>query len=127
MTCPPSYKKVEDSNLVCKLNKFIYRLKQYSRAWHGKLSYYLIFYYFNVSNVHSLFFKRTCDFIIIVLVYVDDIIITSNSMIEIKRVKSQLNIFFDIMDSDELKYFLGIEVAHSSKGFFLSQRKYTLD
>jgi hypothetical protein len=26
-----------------------------------------------------------------------------------------------------LKYFLGIDIAHSSKRFFISQRKYTLD
>jgi Reverse transcriptase (RNA-dependent DNA polymerase) len=128
MACPPGYKKVEDSNIVCKLNKSIYRLKQSPRAWYGKLSSYLISCNFKVSNAdHSLFSKRTCDFTIIVLVYIDDIIITGNSMVEIKRVKSRLKEKFDIKDLGVLKYFLGIEAAYSPKGIFLSQRKYTLD
>jgi hypothetical protein len=32
----------------------------------------------------------------------------------------------DIKDLEFLKYFLGIKIAHSPKGFFISQRKYTL-
>lgn len=34
---------------------------------------------------------------------------------------------FEIKDSGSLKYFLGMEVARSRKGIFVSQRKYTLD
>ena len=34
---------------------------------------------------------------------------------------------FDIKDLGKLSYFLGIEIAHSSKGLFLSQRKYVID
>jgi hypothetical protein len=34
---------------------------------------------------------------------------------------------FDIKDLGTLLYFFGIEIAHSNKGLFLSQRKYVLD
>jgi Reverse transcriptase (RNA-dependent DNA polymerase) len=64
---------------------------------------------------------------IIVLVYVDNIIIAENNLEEINRVKIQLKDKFDIKYLGLLKYFLGIEVAHSPKRIFISQRKYTLD
>jgi Reverse transcriptase (RNA-dependent DNA polymerase) len=62
-----------------------------------------------------------------ILVYVDDIIITSDNLEEIKRVKVQLKENFNIKDLGLLKYFLGIEIARSPKGLFISQRKYALD
>lgn len=34
---------------------------------------------------------------------------------------------FEIKELGMLKYFLGIEVAHSRKGIFISQQKYVLD
>jgi Reverse transcriptase (RNA-dependent DNA polymerase) len=58
---------------------------------------------------------------------VDDIIITGNNPSEIDSIKNDLQRNFDIKDLGKLKYFLGIEVAHSSKGLFISQRKYVLD
>jgi Reverse transcriptase (RNA-dependent DNA polymerase) len=126
MTLPPGYKKEGNANTVCKLNKSIYGLKQSPRAWYGKLSSYLISC--DVSSAdHSLFSKIDNNCIIIILVYVDDIIITGNNLEEIKRVKEKLKQNFDIKDLGLLKYFLGIEIAHSPKGLFISQRKYTLD
>jgi Reverse transcriptase (RNA-dependent DNA polymerase) len=58
---------------------------------------------------------------------VDDIIITGNNLDEIRRVKTKLREVFDIKDLGPLKYFLGIEITHSPKGLFISQRKYILD
>ncbi|XP_073117068.1 uncharacterized protein [Elaeis guineensis] len=46
---------------------------------------------------------------------------------EIAHLKAQLAQAFEVKDLGHLRYFLGIEVARSSKGIFLSQRKYILD
>jgi Reverse transcriptase (RNA-dependent DNA polymerase) len=73
---------------VYKLNKSIYGLKQSFRTWYEKLSSYLISCDFKVSSAdHSLFLKGDENYVIIILVYVDDIIITGNSLEENKRVK----------------------------------------
>ncbi|GJS67380.1 ribonuclease H-like domain-containing protein, partial [Tanacetum coccineum] len=61
------------------------------------------------------------------LVYVDDIIITSNNVAEIEKFKVFLKSKFMIKDLGKLKYFLGIEVVDTEKGIFLNQRKYVLD
>ena len=61
------------------------------------------------------------------LVYVDDIIVTGNDFEEQKQLKENLYKAFEITDLGVLKYFLGIEVAYSKVGIFLSQRKYILD
>jgi Reverse transcriptase (RNA-dependent DNA polymerase) len=71
--------------------KEVYGLKQSPRAWYGKLSNYLISCDFKVSNVdHSLFFKIDKNYTIIILVYVDDIIVTGNNLEEIRKIKTQL-------------------------------------
>ncbi|XP_052117556.1 uncharacterized mitochondrial protein AtMg00810-like [Arachis duranensis] len=59
--------------------------------------------------------------------YVDDIVLTGNSISELAAIKSILHQHFQIKDLGPLKYFLGIEVAQSEKGICLSQRKYCLD
>lgn len=63
----------------------------------------------------------------ILIVYVDDIILTGDDVDEIKRLKIFLNSKFEIKELGSLKYFLGMEVARSKKGIVISQRKYILD
>ena len=45
----------------------------------------------------------------------------------IQNLKQHLITHFQIKDLGKLKYFLGIEIAQSSSGVVLSQRKYALD
>lgn len=128
MTLPPGHEQEINSNLVCRLKRSIYELKQFPRVWYEKLSFFLVSYNFNISNADgSLFTKYERENTVIVLVYVDDIVITGNNQEEIKKVKLQLKDKFDIKDLGLLKYFLVIEVVTSGKDLFILQRKYTLD
>jgi Reverse transcriptase (RNA-dependent DNA polymerase) len=91
MTLPLRHNKEDDATIVCKINKSIYELKQSPRTWYEKLSSYLIFYNFKVSNIdHSLFSKSGEHYIIIILVYVDDIIITGNNLEEMYSTRSTI-------------------------------------
>jgi Reverse transcriptase (RNA-dependent DNA polymerase) len=128
MTLPPCHKNTSDPSLVCKLRKTIYGLKQSPRVWYAKLNSFLLKNNFVKSTAdYSMFINHSGKSTTVILVYVDDIIIIGNDNDEIKKVKQLLKNEFDIKDLGTLSYFLRIEIAHSSKGLFLSQRKYVLD
>ncbi|XP_058181355.1 uncharacterized mitochondrial protein AtMg00810-like [Rhododendron vialii] len=50
-----------------------------------------------------------------------------NDVNEIHNLKSRLAQEFNIKDLGSMRYFLGMEVARSDRGIFISQRKYILD
>ncbi|CAM8956728.1 unnamed protein product [Rhodiola kirilowii] len=122
------YKKEKIAGKVCKLIKSLYGLKQASRQWFTKFSNSLIEFGFKSSlNDYSLFtLSQGSDFLIL-LVYVDDVIITGTLEVLINAVKQYIHEKFRIKDLGCLKYFLSLEVARSSDGIFLNQRKYTLE
>jgi hypothetical protein len=62
-----------------------------------------------------------------VLIYVDDLILSSNDVFAVQRFKNYLSHCFHMKDLGKLKFFLGIEVARNSDGIFFCQRKYALD
>jgi hypothetical protein len=126
MACPQGYGTQEGE--VCKLRKAIYGLKQSPRAWYQRLSGCLMEKGFTKSEAdHTLFTKKNQGGIVVVLIYVDDIIITGSDAEGISETKGILKTSFDIKDLGELKYFLGIEMTRETNGMFISQRKYVID
>jgi hypothetical protein len=124
----PEGVQVDKQNQVCKLLKSLYGLKQASRKWYEKLTSLLLSEGYTQSAAdYSLFTLRKDNQFIALLVYVDDIILAGTDLIEFSRIKAILDSKFKIKDLGVLKYFLGLEVAHSEQGIAISQRKYCLD
>ncbi|RVW15190.1 Retrovirus-related Pol polyprotein from transposon RE1 [Vitis vinifera] len=81
-----------------------------------------------VCRDHSVFYHHnSLGQCIYLVVYVDDIVITGSDQDGIQKLKQHLFTHFQTKDLGKLKYFLGIEIAQSSSGVVLSQRKYALD
>lgn len=127
MRMPPGIDNTNPSK-VCKLLKSLYGLKQASRKWYERLSNLLTDLGFQQAHAdHSLFTYITPSSYTVLLIYVDDIVLAGDSVTEINKVKKILDSTFGIKDLGLLKFFLGIEVAHSSKGISLCQRQYCLN
>ncbi|KAL5540143.1 hypothetical protein UlMin_042367 [Ulmus minor] len=75
---------------------------------------------------HSIFIKKSGSTFLALLVYVDDIIIASNDTRAVQQLKDTLESKFKLKDFGDLKFFLGLEVARTSKGIQVSQRHYAL-
>lgn len=125
---PPQGYKVTNNDLVCRLKKLLYGLKQASRNWYSKLSQSLIKYVFQDNHFdHSLFTYSHGTIFLFVLIYVDELIISSNDLEACDQSKQYPSQCFHMKDFGSLKYFLGLELAQGSEWILICQRKYTLD
>ncbi|XP_047256351.1 uncharacterized mitochondrial protein AtMg00810-like, partial [Capsicum annuum] len=126
MTPPPGID--HQPGEVCRLRKALYGLKQAPRAWFEKFSTVITSLGFVPSNHDSALFVRcTSAGRILLSLYVDDMIITGDDHSGIELLKYDLAHRFAMKDLGLLRYFLGIEVAQSKKGYLLSQTKYISD
>ncbi|GKV50509.1 hypothetical protein SLEP1_g57212 [Rubroshorea leprosula] len=116
----------QGENRVCKLQKSLYGLKQASHNGFAKLSSALLEVGFLSSPVDPSLFTRI-NGAVKMFVLVGVLVLHGNDVAVISFLKSFLHSRFHMKDLGILKYFLGIEVARSSKGIFLNQRKYILD
>ncbi|KAK9120307.1 hypothetical protein Syun_017924 [Stephania yunnanensis] len=125
MEQPQGYVSKQFPHHVCQLKKALYGLKQAPRAWYGKVAQYFIFCGFKLSEADSsLFIKRNSHMHLLVLLYVDDMIITGDNEVEISMLKNELSIRFEMKNMGEVGCFLGLEVEKSDQGYFISQKRY---
>ena len=113
---------------VCKLKRSLYGLRQAPRAWFENFQTTLLGFSFTQSRYDSsLFIQTTAASIVLLLIYVDDMVITGSDHVSIQHLKRQLQASFHMKDLGNLNYFLGLEVNSHPKGLFLHQHKYTDD
>lgn len=128
MQQPPKFIFEGEPHKVCRLKKSLYGLKQFLQTWFNRLSKIVHnLEYSQAHSDHTMLIKRG-ERICILIMYVDNIIITGDDFGEIYCLKHNLKKFFEIKDFGKLMYFLGFEVTRSRKDIFISQKKkYVLD
>ena len=109
---PQGYEVAGKKNMVYKLHKTLYGLKQAPKAWFSRIEAYIVNEGFVSSSSEQtlLFIKQKGDKILIVNIYVDDILFTSNDEKLLNEFKRSMMDEFDITDLGKMRYFLGIEV-----------------
>lgn len=75
-----------------------------------------------------MFFFRDKGEFVIILVYIDDILVTGNNSNKKQKFIQKLNAMLSLKDLlGNLHFFLGIEVFRDESGFYLNQSKFTVD
>ncbi|CAL8084538.1 unnamed protein product [Prunus armeniaca] len=125
MDQPPGLVDQGSPQMVCRLHKSLYGLKQAPRAWNERFSTHLIHLGFTQSFSDPVLFIYNKGFVLmLLLLYVDDIILTGNNQAAIDKLILTLSAEFDMKDLGELSYFLGLQIQHTSSSLFVNQAKY---
>ena len=125
MVQPPDFESNNHSKVVCQLKKPLYGLKQAPRAWHLKITQYLHRIDFRMSkSENSLYVRSDSGSLIVIILYVSDLVVGGEHLIDKNMVKSLLSSKFKMTGMKELHYFMGIEIIRTPAGIMISQRHY---
>ncbi|KAK6149332.1 hypothetical protein DH2020_016857 [Rehmannia glutinosa] len=126
MKQPEGFSSSKGEQLVCKLNKSIYGLKQASRQWYFKFHEVITSFVFEENIMDECIYRKVNGSKICFLVlYVDDILLATNDKGLLYEVKQFLSKNFDMKDMGELNFFLGLQIKQCQEGIYISQSKYT--
>ena len=121
---PPPSLSVEQ-NKVCHLQRALYSFKQAPRTWFAMFnSTIFCLGYIACPYDSTLFLRRTDKGTILLLLYMDDMIITGDDLSGIQKLKYFLSQQFEMKDLGHLSYFLGLEMTHSIDGLYITQDKH---
>ena len=110
MKQPEGYAIKGKENLVCKLKKSIYGLKQSPRCWNSALDCHLKKMGFKQAAGDPCIYMASEGEMFLIAVYVDDILLAGRSDERLTTVKQALSRKFQVKDMGKLHHFLGINV-----------------
>nr|GEX22596.1 protein kinase-like domain-containing protein [Tanacetum cinerariifolium] len=114
---PEEFKVAGKEHEVCKLHKSLYRLKQSPRHWYKGFDKFMMESKYTRSKYdHCGYLKKLQDWsFVYLLLYVDDMLIASQSLDEIEKLKARLKSEFEMKDLGEAKIILGMEIDRDRK------------
>ena len=118
-------KQSSGTRMVCELRKSMYGLKQSPRTWYGRINGFFITHGFQRSKQdHNVYVHKICK--LILLLYVDDLVLTAPSMEDIAWIQRLLHDKFEMTDLDPLTSFSGMEIQRHcpTRILHLSQQRY---
>ena len=116
----PGY-EINYRDVVLKLLKSLYGLKQASCRWYEVLCCALLDIGFNLSNYDpGIFYARVGDDVLILAVHVDDCILTGSSVELIKNCKALLNSHYPLTDLGPIHWVLGIKITQDCDEWTIS-------
>ena len=125
---PQGYETKGKEKMVCRLKKSLYGLKQAPRQWYLKFDKFMLDHEFKRCNSdHCVYTKKLGDGrSIILMLYVDDMLIASANMQDIKELKEELSKSFSMKDLGTAKRILGMKISRDrmKKTLKLSQEEY---
>lgn len=119
MRQPPGFEEKGREDYVCKLERSIYGLKQAPRMWNESINQALTAIGFKRSKAdHCLYFKSLGNDWCLLLIYVDDIILTATSDELIETVKTDISNCFEIRDLGIVNFYLGLHIQCDKNGIY---------
>jgi hypothetical protein len=125
MRQPPGYSTPRQEHLVCELRKSLYGLKQSVHNCNRKISRWLrrhSLLYASADN--NLYYHYTSKQIVILILYVDDLLITGNYTSKITWLQQKLQDRFKMSYLGALTKYLGIEFNQTASGITIHQTAY---
>ena len=116
MQQPEGFVADRKGNMVCKLQKSIYRLKQTSRSWNIRFDQIVKSFGF-IQNLDEPCVYKKCEGKVVsfLVLYVDDILLIGNDVVTLSTVKVWLPSSFDMKDLGEASYIIGIKLIRDRK------------
>ncbi|KAL9268540.1 Retrovirus-related Pol polyprotein from transposon TNT 1-94-like protein, partial [Drosera capensis] len=128
MVQPEGFEVKGKEHKVCKLRKSLYGLKQASRQWYKKFDSFMTSHgYQRFKADPCVYFKRFSNGkFLILLLYVDDMLVTGQDAQMIAMLKKELSKAFDMKDMGQARQILGMQITRDRKAkrLWLSQEKY---
>jgi len=111
------FKTAGKKNMVCKLKKSLYWLKQSPRQWYKHFDSFISGKRYTRSHYDSCVYynKLPGGEYIYLLLYVGDMLIASKSRSAIDKLKKDLSFEFEMKDLGEAKKVLGMEIERDRR------------